>query len=284
MRRGLAVGASAVAGAAAAGLRARAKGHRPRPAIAAQASTRSSTGATSRRPRRSRPRPIRCRPTAARPRAQTYQNVKVLGAVSTERFNHLMAEMNQWVAPPEQGCNYCHNPENMASDEKYTKVVARRMLQMTRHDQFALGEPRQGHRRHLLHLPPRQCRAGEHVGAIGAGRPTRDRSAATSTGRTRPTPTSAMHRCRPIRSQAYFAGNGNIRVASDSAAVVQAHRVDQGCREELRPDDARQLGAGRQLHLLPQHASRSAPGTSAGRSVAPPITASAWSVTSTRNI
>ena len=43
-----------------------------------------------------------------------------------------MAEMNQWVAPPEQGCNYCHNPENMASDEKYTKVVARRMLQMTR--------------------------------------------------------------------------------------------------------------------------------------------------------
>jgi photosynthetic reaction center cytochrome c subunit len=66
-------------------------------------------------------------PTAA----QTYQNVQVLGAVSAERFNHLMAQMNQWVAPPEQGCNYCHNPENMASDEKYTKVVARRMLQMT---------------------------------------------------------------------------------------------------------------------------------------------------------
>ena len=62
---------------------------------------------------------------------QTYQNVKVLGGVSTERFNHLMAEINQWIAPPEQGCAYCHNPENMASDEKYTKVVARRMLQMT---------------------------------------------------------------------------------------------------------------------------------------------------------
>ena len=62
---------------------------------------------------------------------QTYQNVKVLGGVSAERFNHLMAEINQWVAPPEQGCAYCHNPANMASDEKYTKVVARRMLQMT---------------------------------------------------------------------------------------------------------------------------------------------------------
>jgi len=66
-------------------------------------------------------------PTAA----QTYKNVKVLGGISAERFNHLMAEINQWIAPPEQGCAYCHNPENMASDEKYTKVVARRMLQMT---------------------------------------------------------------------------------------------------------------------------------------------------------
>jgi len=62
---------------------------------------------------------------------QTYQNVKVLGGISSERFNHLMAEMNQWVAPPEQGCAYCHNPANMASDEKYTKIVARRMIQMT---------------------------------------------------------------------------------------------------------------------------------------------------------
>ena len=66
-------------------------------------------------------------PTAA----QTYQNVKVLGGISAERFNHLMAEINQWVAPTEQGCAYCHNPANMASDEKYTKIVARRMIQMT---------------------------------------------------------------------------------------------------------------------------------------------------------
>jgi photosynthetic reaction center cytochrome c subunit len=62
---------------------------------------------------------------------ESYQNVKVLGDLSKERFDHLMAEMNQWIAPPAEGCNYCHNPENMASDEKYTKVVARRMVQMT---------------------------------------------------------------------------------------------------------------------------------------------------------
>ena len=76
-------------------------------------------------------------PDDSGPRAgETYQNVQVLKGVSTERFNHLMAQMNNWVAPqsgnPEQaGCNYCHNPNNMASDEKYTKVVARRMIQMT---------------------------------------------------------------------------------------------------------------------------------------------------------
>ncbi|MFM9852938.1 MAG: photosynthetic reaction center cytochrome PufC [Sphingomonadaceae bacterium] len=61
-----------------------------------------------------------------------YKNVQVLTDLSTEEFNRLMASITSWVAPTEQGCNYCHNPENMASDEIYQKVVARRMLQMTR--------------------------------------------------------------------------------------------------------------------------------------------------------
>ena len=61
-----------------------------------------------------------------------YKNIQVLGDLSTEEFNRLMASITEWVAPPEQGCNYCHNPENMASDEVYQKGVARRMLQMTR--------------------------------------------------------------------------------------------------------------------------------------------------------
>ena len=67
----------------------------------------------------------------------TYQNVKVLGDLSTEEFNYTMAAMTNWVSPADGtvkngGCNYCHNPANMASDELYTKVVARRMLQQTR--------------------------------------------------------------------------------------------------------------------------------------------------------
>ena len=63
---------------------------------------------------------------------EVYQNVKVLGDLSEDQFNRVMLAIATWVAPPEQGCNYCHNPENMADDGLYTKVVARRMLQMTR--------------------------------------------------------------------------------------------------------------------------------------------------------
>ncbi|MFN3551535.1 MAG: photosynthetic reaction center cytochrome PufC [Novosphingobium meiothermophilum] len=71
-------------------------------------------------------------PTGDGPKAATvYQNVQVLGDVTEEQFTYTMAAITNWIAP-EQGCNYCHNPENMASDEIYTKVVARKMLQMTR--------------------------------------------------------------------------------------------------------------------------------------------------------
>ncbi len=71
------------------------------------------------------------------PRAsELYPELRVLGGISVEEFNLLMANMTEWVvpkdAPPsEAGCAYCHNPENMASYEKYTKTVSLRMLQMT---------------------------------------------------------------------------------------------------------------------------------------------------------
>lgn len=66
---------------------------------------------------------------------ENYKNVQVLGDLDTAQFNRLMGAISLWVAPQDgdnASCNYCHNPENMASDEKYTKVVARRMLQMTK--------------------------------------------------------------------------------------------------------------------------------------------------------
>lgn len=67
---------------------------------------------------------------------EIYPNLRVLGDISVEEFGLLMANITEWVvpkdAPPEQAsCNYCHNPENMASYEKYTKTVSLNMLRMT---------------------------------------------------------------------------------------------------------------------------------------------------------
>jgi photosynthetic reaction center cytochrome c subunit len=69
---------------------------------------------------------------AGPPAASVYKNVKVLGDVDVGEFTRLMASITTWVAP-QQGCGYCHDTNNMASDALYTKVVARRMIEMVRH-------------------------------------------------------------------------------------------------------------------------------------------------------
>ncbi len=61
-----------------------------------------------------------------------YENVQVLGDLPDSQFTRLMAHMTEWVAP-EEGCGYCHNLENLADDSVYTKVVSRRMIQMTQY-------------------------------------------------------------------------------------------------------------------------------------------------------
>jgi photosynthetic reaction center cytochrome c subunit len=63
--------------------------------------------------------------------SEEYENVQVLNDLTVLEFSRLMGALSTWVAP-EVGCEYCHNTENMASDEKYTKRVARMMLKMTR--------------------------------------------------------------------------------------------------------------------------------------------------------
>ncbi len=61
-----------------------------------------------------------------------YKNVRVLNDLSVGQFTRLMVSMAGWIAKNNGGCAYCHNVANMADDGKYTKVVARRMLQMTK--------------------------------------------------------------------------------------------------------------------------------------------------------
>jgi len=64
--------------------------------------------------------------------AAVYKNVQVLGDLSVGQFTRLMVSLTNWVSP-KQGCAYCHNTNNMAEDNLYTKIVARRMIQMTQH-------------------------------------------------------------------------------------------------------------------------------------------------------
>jgi photosynthetic reaction center cytochrome c subunit len=66
-----------------------------------------------------------------------WKNVQVLNDISVAEFNRTMIAMSTWVAGS-GNCAYCHNLTNMAADTLangkplYTKLVARRMLQMTR--------------------------------------------------------------------------------------------------------------------------------------------------------
>ncbi len=64
------------------------------------------------------------------PVSEIYENVQVLGHLNVEQFDRVMASITEWVAPDE-GCAYCHNEDNLASEEKYTKDVSRKMILMT---------------------------------------------------------------------------------------------------------------------------------------------------------
>lgn len=62
---------------------------------------------------------------------EVHQNVKVLTDLNALEFARLMNAITAWVAP-EQGCAYCHDTQDLASDQKFTKLVSREMLTMTR--------------------------------------------------------------------------------------------------------------------------------------------------------
>ncbi|MBK7659792.1 MAG: photosynthetic reaction center cytochrome c subunit [Betaproteobacteria bacterium] len=62
----------------------------------------------------------------------TYKNIQVLKDLSLTEHIRLMTAFTLWVAPKKEGCAYCHDLADFSLDTKYTKVVARRMLQLTR--------------------------------------------------------------------------------------------------------------------------------------------------------
>ncbi len=62
---------------------------------------------------------------------EVFQNVKILGDLPVGEFTRHMTAITSWIAPVE-GCVYCHDLANLADDGKYTKVVARKMIELTR--------------------------------------------------------------------------------------------------------------------------------------------------------
>jgi photosynthetic reaction center cytochrome c subunit len=78
------------------------------------------------------PDPIPPMPPGGALAKSSFKNVQVLGDLTANEFTRTMLAITAWVSPKE-GCAYCHKPgDDMSLDNLYTKVVARRMLQMTR--------------------------------------------------------------------------------------------------------------------------------------------------------
>ncbi len=85
------------------------------------------------------PDPIPSVPATGPKARDIYQNVQVLGDLSAGEFNRLMAAITAWVSP-EEGCTYCHGNDGFASDDVYTKKVARVMIAMTQRANETWGE------------------------------------------------------------------------------------------------------------------------------------------------
>lgn len=156
-----------------------------------------------------------------------YENVQVLGDVSVDEFNYMMASLTEWVAPADGtvengGCNYCHNPANMASDEVYTKVVARKMLEMTRninanwtpHFNNNYGEGSDG-----AGVTCWTCHRGKPVPANvwSAATPGPSKLAGNKLGQNTPLVQTAYASLPYDSFSAYLAGKENIRVGAKSA-------------------------------------------------------------------
>lgn len=76
------------------------------------------------------PEPLPAVQNSGQRAGDVYQNVQVLGDLDVAQFTRFMAAITAWVAP-EEGCAYCHAGNNFAAEDVYTKLVSRRMIQMT---------------------------------------------------------------------------------------------------------------------------------------------------------
>ena len=153
-----------------------------------------------------------------------YKNVPVLGHLDAANFTRLMTAMTSWVSPAE-GCNYCHEGGDLASDKLYTKVVSRRMLQMTQHLN-ADWKPHVG----ATGVTCFTCHRGNPVPAnIWFSDPSAVQakgSAGWRFGQNAPAKTVGMSALPGDPFTPYLVGSGEIRVVSDAPLAAAGKGAD----------------------------------------------------------
>ena len=148
-----------------------------------------------------------------------------------------MTAMTNWVSP-QQGCAYCHNNENLASDELYTKVVARRMIQMVRHINADWKQHVAG-----TGVTCYTCHRGQPVPAnVWFQNPGPPQAMGIARQPRRPERSApyrpAWRRCPTIRSRPSSRTRSEIRVGLDDGPAGRQPHVDQADRVDLCADDA----------------------------------------------
>jgi len=148
--------------------------------------------------------------------SEAYQNVKVLGDLSENEFNRVMAAITEWVAP-DKGCAYCHGEEgNFAEDKLYTKIVARRMLQMTRHIN-ADWQKHVGATGVTCYTCHRGNPVPQHIWFTNPGAPQAGGTAALRTGQNEASPVVAYTSLPNDPFSTYLMGEEPIRVVAQTA-------------------------------------------------------------------
>jgi photosynthetic reaction center cytochrome c subunit len=164
------------------------------------------------------PAPSPPAPEGGPPASAVYKNVQVLNDLSVAQLARTMVAITQWVAPPEQSCNYCHVAD-LASDAKYTKVVARRMIAMTRHlntdwKSHVNGTGVVCYTCHRGHVVP------QNVWFSAPRRGSTDGLPEYDAGKNAPAPEVGLAALPYDPFTQYFLGNENIRVQSPMALPV----------------------------------------------------------------
>jgi photosynthetic reaction center cytochrome c subunit len=147
---------------------------------------------------------------------QIYQNVQVLGDLNVAEFARVMVAITEWVAPKDQACAYCHGGADLANDDLYTKVVARRMLQMTR-------DINQNHKQHVVEtgVTCYTCHRGQPVPAEiwfkDPGPKNPSKMAGNKAGQNSPATYAALASLPVDPFSGYLNGTESIRVNAKNA-------------------------------------------------------------------